>query len=172
MRQELGLAQALIGNPSVLILDEPATGLDPQGIAWIRSFLRNFADRGGTVLLSSHLLAEVQATADHLIVIRAGKIVAAGAMADLLAASGLIVRAADQAALIRLLTADSIPFTPGPAGALRAGAGASPDRIAELAMAAGLPLTELRAVGDTGLEELFLSLTGPGAGAPNPKEAR
>ena len=74
--------------------------------------------------------------------------------------------------LIRLLTADSIPFTPGPAGALRAGAGASPDRIAELAMAAGLPLTELRAVGDTGLEELFLSLTGPGAGAPNPKEAR
>ena len=102
MRQELGLAQALIGNPSVLILDEPATGLDPQGIAWIRSFLRNFADRGGTVLLSSHLLAEVQATAEHLIVIRAGKIVAAGAMADLLAASGLIVRAADQAADGRL----------------------------------------------------------------------
>ena len=158
MRQRLGLAQALIGHPSVLILDEPTTGLDPQGIAWIRSFLRNFADRGGTVLLSSHLLAEVQATADHLIVISAGKIVAAGAMADLLAASGLIVRAADQAALERLLTAGSIPFTPGPGGALRAGAG--PDRVAELALAAGLPLTELRPAGDTGLEELFLSLTG------------
>ena len=120
MRQRLGLAQALIGDPGVLILDEPATGLDPQGIAWIRSFLRDFADRGGTVLLSSHLLAEVQATADHLVVISAGRIVAAGALADLLAASGLIVRAADQAALTRLLTAGSIPFTPGPGGALRA----------------------------------------------------
>jgi ABC-2 type transport system ATP-binding protein len=176
MRQRLGLAQALIGHPSVLILDEPATGLDPQGIAWIRSFLRNFADRGGTVLLSSHLLAEVQATADHLIVISAGKIVAAGAMADLLAASGLIVRAADPAALTRLLTAGSIPFTPGPDGALRADTrtGASPDRIAALAMAAGLPLTELRPAGDTGLEELFLSLTDPGpdAAPPNPKETR
>jgi ABC-2 type transport system ATP-binding protein len=164
MRQRLGLAQALIGHPSVLILDEPATGLDPQGIAWIRSFLRDFADRGGTVLLSSHLLAEVQATADRLIVISAGKIVAAGAMADLLAASGLIVRAADQAALRRLLTAGSIPFSPGPGGALRAGAGV--DQVAELALAAGLPLTELRPAGDAGLEELFLSLTGPGPARP------
>ena len=88
MRQRLGLAQALIGEPSVLILDEPATGLDPEGIAWIRGLLRDFADRGGTVLLSSHLLAEVQATADHLVVISAGKTVAAGALADLLAAAG------------------------------------------------------------------------------------
>jgi ABC-2 type transport system ATP-binding protein len=88
MRQRLGLAQALIGEPSVLILDEPATGLDPEGIAWIRGLLRDFADRGGTVLLSSHLLAEVQATADHLVVISAGKTVAAGVLADLLAAAG------------------------------------------------------------------------------------
>jgi ABC-2 type transport system ATP-binding protein len=176
MRQRLGLAQALIGNPSVLILDEPATGLDPQGIAWIRSFLRDFADRGGTVLLSSHLLAEVQAIADHLVVISSGKVVAAGAVADLLAVSGLIVQAADQAALARLLTASSVPFTPGPGGALRidTGFGASSGQIAALAMAAGLPLTELRPAGDTGLEELFLSLTTPGnhARAPNPKEFR
>jgi len=118
----------------------------------------------------------VQVTADHLIVISAGKVVAAGAKADLLAASGLIVRAADQAALTRLLTAGSIPFAPGPGGALHADTrtGASPDRIAALAMAAGLPLTELRPAGDTGLEELFLSLTDPGpdAGPPGPKKTR
>jgi ABC-2 type transport system ATP-binding protein len=69
----------------VLILDEPANGLDPEGVAWIRALLRDFADRGGTVLLSSHLLAEVQATADHLVIISAGRIVAAGALTDLLA---------------------------------------------------------------------------------------
>ena len=85
MRQRLGLAQAFIGNPGVLILDEPANGLDPEGVAWIRALLRDFADRGGTVLLSSHLLAEVQATADHLVIISAGRIVAAGALTDLLA---------------------------------------------------------------------------------------
>ena len=96
MRQRLGLAQALIGHPRVLILDEPATGLDPQGIAWIRGLLRDFADQGGTVLLSSHLLAEVQAIADHLVVISAGKIVARGALTDLLATNGLIVRATDR----------------------------------------------------------------------------
>jgi ABC-2 type transport system ATP-binding protein len=84
MRQRLGLAHALIGDPSVLILDEPANGLDPEGIAWIRGLLRDFADRGGTVLLSSHLLAEIQATADHLVIINAGRVVAQGPLATLL----------------------------------------------------------------------------------------
>ena len=88
MRQRLGLALALIGEPSVLILDEPANGLDPEGIAWIRGMLRDFADRGGTVLLSSHLLHEVQATADQLVIIAGGRIVAAGTTAGLLACSG------------------------------------------------------------------------------------
>jgi ABC-2 type transport system ATP-binding protein len=88
MRQRLGLAHALIGQPSVLILDEPANGLDPEGIAWIRTLLRDFADRGGTVLLSSHLLAEVQATADHLVIIDQGRVVASGAQHSLLAGSG------------------------------------------------------------------------------------
>ena len=96
-------------------------------------------------------------------------------MADLLAASGLIVRAADQAALARLLTASSIPFTPWPRrrAARRHRGRRQPGQIAALAMAAGLPLTELRPAGDTGLEELFLSLTSPApdAGAPNPKDS-
>ena len=129
----------------MLILDEPANGLDPQGIAWIRSFLAGLRRPGGTVLLSSHLLAEVQAIADHLVVISSGKVAAAGAVADLVAASGLIVQASDQAALAGLLTASSVPFTPGPGGALRIDTvfGASSGQIAALAMAAGLPLTEL-----------------------------
>jgi ABC-2 type transport system ATP-binding protein len=88
MRQRLGLALALIGDPRVLILDEPANGLDPEGTAWIRGMLRDFADRGGTVLLSSHLLHEVQATADHLVIIAAGRIAAQGATAGMLARSG------------------------------------------------------------------------------------
>jgi ABC-2 type transport system ATP-binding protein len=88
MRQRLGLAHALIGEPSVLILDEPANGLDPAGVAWIRELLRDFAGRGGTVLLSSHLLAEVQATADHLVIIDRGRVIASGTQRSLLARSG------------------------------------------------------------------------------------
>jgi ABC-2 type transport system ATP-binding protein len=88
MRQRLGLAVALIGQPRVLILDEPANGLDPAGIAWIRGLLRDFARGGGTVLLSSHLLTEVAALADQLVVISAGQIVARGHPDGLLAAAG------------------------------------------------------------------------------------
>ena len=88
MRQRLGIAHALLGDPQVLILDEPANGLDPEGIFWMRGLLRDFADRGGTVLLSSHLLREVEAIADRLVVIGNGRIVAEGAKDELLAASG------------------------------------------------------------------------------------
>ena len=89
MRQRLGIAQALLGEPSVLILDEPANGLDPEGIFWMRELLRDFADRAGTVLLSSHLLREIEVIADDLVVIGDGKIVAQGSKAELLAATGL-----------------------------------------------------------------------------------
>jgi ABC-2 type transport system ATP-binding protein len=89
MRQRLGLAHALVGEPAALILDEPANGLDPEGIAWIRSLLRAFASRGGTVLLSSHLLAEVHAVADHLVIIDRGRVVASGTQDSLLAGTGL-----------------------------------------------------------------------------------
>ena len=87
MRQRLGIAQAMVGDPSVLILDEPANGLDPEGIVWMRGLLRDFADRAGTVLLSSHLLHEIEAVADNLVVIHHGRIVAQGGKADLLATS-------------------------------------------------------------------------------------
>ena len=84
MRQRLGLGVALLGDPAVLVLDEPGNGLDPEGIRWLRRLLRGFADRGGTVLLSSHLLLEVEATADHLAVISAGRVVAQGELTTLL----------------------------------------------------------------------------------------
>src|SRR4051794_25060964 len=95
MRQRLGLAHALLGDPEVLILDEPANGLDPEGMRWMRGLLRGFADRGGTVLLSSHLLAEVEAVADRMIIISDGRIQAQGTHAELLPRSGTIVEADD-----------------------------------------------------------------------------
>ena len=88
MRQRLGIAHALLGDPQVLILDEPVNGLDPAGIHWMRGLLKGFADRGGTVLLSSHLLHEIEVIADHLVVIVRGAIVADGSKAELLAAAG------------------------------------------------------------------------------------
>ncbi|RYZ31859.1 MAG: ATP-binding cassette domain-containing protein [Propionibacteriaceae bacterium] len=84
MRQRLGLAGALLGDPAVLVLDEPGNGLDPEGVRWLRRLLRDFADAGGTVLLSSHLLLEVEATADHLAVISRGRLVAHGDLTTLL----------------------------------------------------------------------------------------
>src|SRR3954464_14450369 len=99
MRQRLGLAGALLGDPAVLVLDEPANGLDPEGIFWMRGLLRDFADRGGTVLLSSHLLREVEAVADHLVVIGGGRVVAKGDKDDLVSATGTYVRALDRDAL-------------------------------------------------------------------------
>ena len=92
MRQRLGIATALIGEPDVLILDEPANGLDPAGIRWMRDLLRSYADQGGTVLLSSHLLHEIEVIADDLVLIGDGRIVAQGTKADLLAAAGTVVR--------------------------------------------------------------------------------
>src|ERR671938_851183 len=88
MRQRLGLAHALLGDPAVLILDEPANGLDPAGIRWMRDLLRGYADRGATVLLSSHLLHEIEVVADDLVVIGQGRVVAAGTKTDLLAGAG------------------------------------------------------------------------------------
>jgi ABC-2 type transport system ATP-binding protein len=157
MRQRLGIAQALMGEPRVLILDEPANGLDPEGIAWMRRLLRDFADRAGTVLLSSHLLREVEAVADQLVVIGNGKIVAQGSKLELLAATGVIVRGLDPAALHEALAAAGLEATPGSDGALLVEAEA--EAVGRAAAAAGVVLLELRPADTGGLEELFLSLT-------------
>jgi ABC-2 type transport system ATP-binding protein len=161
MRQRLGLAQAMVGDPFILILDEPANGLDPEGIAWMRRLLREFADRGGTVLLSSHLLAEVEATVDRLVVIGGGRVVANGSLAELLTSSELIVRATDGAALYRLLTGSTVPWRPLQDGAVavETTGGVDAAQVARLARDAGVLLVELRRADGTGLEDLFFSLT-------------
>ena len=159
MRQRLGLAAALLGDPQVLVLDEPANGLDPDGIFWMRGLLRGFADRGGTVLLSSHLLREVEAVADQLVVIAGGRIVAQGSSEELLAGTGTLVRARDREALSAALTTAGIGVVPGPSDGLVADAPAEAVGIA--AATRGVPLLELRPAGGDRLEELFRSLTGP-----------
>lgn len=164
MRQRLGIGQALIGNPRILILDEPANGLDPEGIAWMRRLLRDFADRGGAVLLSSHLLGEVQATVDRLVVIAGGRVVAQGSLDELLASTGLILRATDPAALQRLLTQADVHFTPHDDGAVAVETSdrVTAEYVARLAADAGVLLIELRPSDRAGLEDLFFSLTGGG----------
>jgi ABC-2 type transport system ATP-binding protein len=157
MRQRLGIAAALIGDPDVLILDEPANGLDPGGIRWMRDLLRDFADRGGTVLLSSHLLHEIEVIADDIVVIGNGKIVAQGTKNDLLAAAGTVVRSAAPSTLAHALELAGIASTLGPDGAVRTQADAA--RVGEVALAAGVALTELRPADGAGLEEMFLELT-------------
>ena len=157
MRQRLGIAHALLGDPSVLILDEPANGLDPEGIYWMRGLLRDFADRAGTVLLSSHLLGEVEAVADQLLVIGRGKLVAQGAKHELLSAAGVIVRALDTTALHEALAEAGLTATPGADGALLVEAQA--EDVGRIAAANGLVLLELRPADTGGLERLFLSLT-------------
>jgi ABC-2 type transport system ATP-binding protein len=162
MRQRLGIAQTLVGEPQVLILDEPANGLDPEGIAWMRRLLRDFADRGGTVLLSSHLLHEVQATVDHLVVISQGAVVASGRLTELLASSSLTLRTTDPEGLARALRAAGIDHQPGPDQTItvdvRDGR-VTAEMVARAASDQQVLLTELRQSDSRGLEQLFFSLT-------------
>jgi ABC-2 type transport system ATP-binding protein len=157
MRQRLGLAHALLGDPSVLILDEPANGLDPEGIFWMRGLLREYADRGGTVLLSSHLLREVEAVADRLVVIGHGKVVAQGSKDELLAATGTFVRALDREALDLVLRRTGLTGTATTDGGLVVDADA--ETVGRAAADSGLVLLELRPAGSGGLEQMFLTLT-------------
>ncbi|MET8263928.1 ABC transporter ATP-binding protein [Micromonospora arida] len=156
MRQRLGLAHALLGDPRVLILDEPANGLDPEGIFWMRGLLRDFADRGGTVLLSSHLLREVEAVADRLVVIGGGRIVAQGDKNELLAGGGTVVRARDSAALRRALEVANLSAADSSEGLL---VQADAEAVGQAAADAGVALAELRPASGGGLEQLFLTLT-------------
>ncbi|MGB0100652.1 MAG: ATP-binding cassette domain-containing protein [Nocardioides sp.] len=158
MKQRLGIAHALLGDPSVLILDEPANGLDPAGIRWMRGLLRGYAERGGTVLLSSHLLHEVEQIADEMILIGNGRIVAQGDKKSLLADSGVesaLVTALDNAQLTAALKAKGIAVTASGEG-LRVEA--SPVDVGRVAAEQQIVLTDLRS-GGAGLEDLFLQLT-------------
>jgi ABC-2 type transport system ATP-binding protein len=157
MRQRLGIAAALIGDPEVLVLDEPANGLDPAGIRWMRDLLRGHADRGGTVLLSSHLLHEIEVIADDLVVIGNGRVVAQGAKSALLQAAGSVVRTPEPERLALALRRDGVASSPAGSDALRAEA--EPDVVGRVAFAAGLPVLELRPADGAGLEEMFLELT-------------
>jgi ABC-2 type transport system ATP-binding protein len=158
-RQRLGLAGALLGDPEVLILDEPANGLDPAGVLWLRGFLRRLGDQGRTVLVSSHLLAEVTQFADRAVVIDHGRLVSAGAVTDL-------VKAARQAVTVRTPRAGALRAALISEGAaVRADGpdrleitGLGTEQVATLAAALGIPVFEINA--DTGsLEQAFLRLT-------------
>jgi len=157
MRQRLGIATALLGEPDVLILDEPANGLDPAGIRWMRDLLRGYADQGATVLLSSHLLHEIEVIADDLVVIGQGRIVAQGTKAELLAAAGTLVRTAYRVELAHALARSGIDHTVTADDTLRADA--DPELVGQVALRAGIALRELRPADGAGLEEMFLELT-------------
>jgi ABC-2 type transport system ATP-binding protein len=159
MRQRLGIAHALLGDPSVLILDEPANGLDPAGIRWMRGLLKGYAERGGTVLLSSHLLHEVEQIADEMILIGHGRIVAQGDKKTLLdgaaGAQTTLVTSLDNAALTQELTNSGHQVEAAGSGLKVT---ATTDEVGKAALAAGVILTDLRS-GAAGLEDLFLELT-------------
>lgn len=157
MSQRLGIAAALLGDPQVLLFDEPVNGLDPEGIRWVRTFMRSLADEGRTVFVSSHLLAEMANTADRLVVIGRGRLIAATSMDEFLAsAADALVRSPQADRLAAVLTAEGISVTRD-GGALRVG-GATLERIGELAARHGLTLHELTAV-RASLEEAYLSRT-------------
>ena len=157
MRQRLGIANALLGDPSILILDEPVNGLDPAGIHWMRGVLRNFAAQGGTVLLSSHLLHEVEMIADEMVLIGRGRIVAQGTKAELLQTRGTYVKPEDP-------RPSSRPSgTPASRRCLRETVASAPrpsrSRSAAPRPTAGVVLAELKRAEGAGLEEMFLQLT-------------
>ena len=178
MRQRLSLAYTLLGDPGVLVLDEPANGLDPEGIKWLRGFLGQLAGEGRTVLVSSHMLAEVQQTVSALLVISRGRLVYEGDIGDLVGADDVatVIDAPDRTALANALDAAGIAYTP-----LRSGftvRGAEPAHLGAIAAAAGVALSHLQRRGPV-LEEVFLELVNgtrvqaptpaaPAASAPDP----
>lgn len=164
MHQRLGLATALISEPGILVLDEPANGLDPQGIRWLRDFLRGLSDDGHTILLSSHVLAEVAQTVDHVVVIDHGRIVADEPLDVLMARSAgerVHVRSSDQEALRSYLVAEGAHVT-DEAGALVV-TGVGTDTIGRLAFDRHIVIYEIGAV-RASLEDTFLDLTADAAG--------
>jgi ABC-2 type transport system ATP-binding protein len=160
MSQRLGIAAALLGDPPVLLLDEPVNGLDPEGVVWIRTLLRTLAAEGRTILLSSHLMSEMAMTADRLVIIGRGRLIAEASMADFLTAGSggpVTVRSPQAAALAARLAACGATVTRHDGDTL-AVTGTTPEEIGELARAEGLTLTGLTA-GQATLEDRYMELT-------------
>ena len=160
MRQRLALAAALLGDPDVLLLDEPANGLDPEGIAWLRGLLRHLAGQGRTVVVSSHVLSEVQQTVDDVVIVARGRLVRQATLAELEGTAAVVVRTPHLHRLAEALAAAGLgAVAEGPPDdpALRVPA-AAPAQVGAVAFAAGVELHELRSAG-TDLESVFLGLT-------------
>jgi ABC-2 type transport system ATP-binding protein len=168
MRQRLGLATALLGNPRVLLLDEPANGLDPEGIVWLRGLLRHFADVDGrTVLVSSHVLSEVEQTVDRVVIIARGRLIYEGRLSDFEGASaGVVVRTPTPDKLSAALAPLDVKVSARPDGSV-AVLGATLEAVGRAAWEAHVELHELRA-GSSSLEETFLRLTVDPADLPAP----
>jgi ABC-2 type transport system ATP-binding protein len=161
MRQRLALATALLGDPAVLVLDEPANGLDPEGIQWLRGFLRHLAhEQGRTVLVSSHLLSEVEQTVDRVVIVGAGRLVREGSMEQLRSgadgAGTVLVRGPEMGRFAAVLSAAGTNVTQDD-GVLTV-TGSTPAEIGHRAFAAGIELHELRPR-TSGLEEIYFQLT-------------
>jgi ABC-2 type transport system ATP-binding protein len=161
MRQRLGLAGALLGRPRILLLDEPANGLDPDGIRWLRGFLRSYADEGNTVLISSHLLSEVQQTVDDIVIIARGRLCLQGSLHDLHAGAGhtVEVRTTQATELHGRLAAIGIDAIRTSHDTLTV-AGAPAETVGEVAALGGIPLLAMT-TDSADLEALFLELTAP-----------
>ncbi|MGE5274049.1 MAG: ABC transporter ATP-binding protein [Verrucomicrobiota bacterium] len=157
MRQRLGLAAALLGDPELLVLDEPANGLDPQGVHWLRTIVRGFADAGKTVLVSSHVLAEVAQTVDRVVIIDRGRLVTIAGLDDLTAGSSVRIRAPGIRSLVPVLESAGLEASQLDGDELLV-RGASTAQIGELAAGAGIALHELVQESST-LEKMFLELT-------------
>jgi ABC-2 type transport system ATP-binding protein len=164
MRQRLGLATALLGDPRVLVLDEPANGLDPEGVHWLRGLLRHLADQGRTVLVSSHVLAEVAQTVDQVVIMADGRLVTQSTLAALTdqAKGAVRVRGADTQALRDLLAAQGAGVELTASNELVA-SGISSEQIGRAAAAANIAIYEMRSE-SANLEEVFLQLTGTQGG--------
>ncbi len=159
MSQRLGIAAAILGKPKYLMLDEPANGLDPEGIAWLRQFLKDYADQGNAVFVSSHLLSEMSQMADNVVVIGKGRMIADMSIQDLIAGNshaGVFVRAANLSKLERLCKDQSWQFDAADSGLTVRGA--KTDDIGKAAFSAGIPILELSNK-SASLEEAFLELT-------------
>jgi ABC-2 type transport system ATP-binding protein len=156
MRQRLALAGALLGDPQVLLLDEPANGLDPEGIRWLRMLLRHLSGQGKTILISSHMLSEVEQTVDDVVIIANGKLIRQGAITDLPTEHVSTVRTSQTQLLIQALTASGLKATELD-GSIQV-IGRDLVRIGDIALSAGLPIHELRA-NENDLEKLFFELT-------------